>query len=112
MTLITMLTLYHLLFSLMVNLLIVLSLLFAGKQGGKTVKLLVHHSRNNAQKQWDETIVLSFSGLSRLIKTFFSTLSQLQSFADLWSQWLKLADSLSSCCSKEVYFPRPPPPPL
>ncbi|OAE34533.1 hypothetical protein AXG93_1247s1050 [Marchantia polymorpha subsp. ruderalis] len=35
-----------------------------GTQGGKTVHMLVHHSRNTAQKQWDETIVLVLGGLS------------------------------------------------
>ena len=73
-----------------------------GKQGGKTVKLLVHHSRNNAQKQWDETIVLSFSGFSRLLKSFFSTLIELESFDELWKQWIKFAEILAFNCSKEV----------
>uniref|UniRef100_A0A0D9V6A9 Mon2 C-terminal domain-containing protein n=1 Tax=Leersia perrieri TaxID=77586 RepID=A0A0D9V6A9_9ORYZ len=33
-----------------------------GTRAGKAVHMLIHHSRNTAQKQWDETIVLVLGG--------------------------------------------------
>nr|KYP74426.1 Protein MON2 isogeny [Cajanus cajan] len=36
-----------------------------GTRGGKAVHMLIHHSRNTAQKQWDETLVLVFGGIAR-----------------------------------------------
>ena len=39
-----------------------------GKLRGESVKMLVHHSRNSEQKQWDETLVLALSGMGRLLR--------------------------------------------
>ncbi|KAL5196020.1 Protein MON2 [Glycine soja] len=36
-----------------------------GTRGGKAVHMLIHHSRNTAQKQWDETLVLVLGGIAR-----------------------------------------------
>jgi hypothetical protein len=33
-----------------------------GRENGRAVMMLVHHSRNTQQKQWDETLVLSLNG--------------------------------------------------
>lgn len=41
--------------------------------------MLVHHSRNSAAKQWDETITLALGGLARLLRT---NLQQLAKHAD------------------------------
>ncbi|KAL2622814.1 hypothetical protein R1flu_003019 [Riccia fluitans] len=55
-----------------------------GTQGGKTVHMLVHHSRNTAQKQWDETIVLLLGGLSKLIKPYFHFFQSMEDFEKGW----------------------------
>ena len=45
-----------------------------GKLRGESVKMLVHHSRNSQQKQWDETLVLALSGTGRLLRAHLHTL--------------------------------------
>ena len=51
-----------------------------GMRGGKPVHMLVHHSRNTAQKQWDETLVLVLGGMSRLLRPFLPFLQTLDDF--------------------------------
>ncbi|KAJ4955381.1 hypothetical protein NE237_012164 [Protea cynaroides] len=58
-----------------------------GMRGGKAVHMLIHHSRNTAQKQWDETLVLVLGGISRLLRSFFPFLRSLSNF---WSGWESL----------------------
>ncbi|KAK8329064.1 hypothetical protein V6Z12_A11G294300 [Gossypium hirsutum] len=58
-----------------------------GIRGGKAVHMLIHHSRNTAQKQWDETLVLVFGGIARLLRSFFPFLRSLNNF---WSGWESL----------------------
>ncbi|XWS42471.1 hypothetical protein CRYUN_Cryun16bG0016700 [Craigia yunnanensis] len=73
-----------------------------GIRGGKAVHMLIHHSRNTAQKQWDETLVLVLGGIARLLRSFFPFLRTLNNF---WSGWeallLFIKDSIFSG-SKEV----------
>ncbi|KAI9186171.1 hypothetical protein LWI28_014359 [Acer negundo] len=58
-----------------------------GTSGGKAVHMLIHHSRNTAQKQWDETLVLVLGGIARLLRSFFPFLRNLNNF---WSGWESL----------------------
>ncbi|KAK6233045.1 hypothetical protein SCA6_003118 [Theobroma cacao] len=58
-----------------------------GIRAGKAVHMLIHHSRNTAQKQWDETLVLVLGGIARLLRSFFPFLSSLNNF---WSGWESL----------------------
>eukprot|EP01132_Coremiostelium_polycephalum_P000509 gene509-641_t len=69
---------------------------------GGGVMLLVHHSRNTAQKQWDETQVLSIGGIVRVFKTFFEILITLESFKKAWESLLNILESESKSSSKEV----------
>ncbi|XVF57298.1 hypothetical protein PTKIN_Ptkin06aG0194000 [Pterospermum kingtungense] len=73
-----------------------------GIRGGKAVHMLIHHSRNTAQKQWDETLVLVLSGIARLLRSFFPFIRTLNNF---WSGWesllLFIKDSIFNG-SKEV----------
>lgn len=39
-----------------------------GQSRGKEVRLLLHHSRNSEQKQWDETVVIALGGMARLLR--------------------------------------------
>ncbi|KAI8555874.1 hypothetical protein RHMOL_Rhmol05G0207500 [Rhododendron molle] len=73
-----------------------------GTRGGKAVHMLIHHSRNTAQKQWDETLVLVMGGIARLLRSFFPFLRSLRNF---WSGWESLLLSVKSSIlhgSKEV----------
>lgn len=37
-------------------------------------------SRNTAQKQWDETLVLVLGGIARILRSFFLTFRSLNNF--------------------------------
>ncbi|XP_010256047.1 PREDICTED: protein MON2 homolog isoform X2 [Nelumbo nucifera] len=58
-----------------------------GTRRGKAVHMLIHHSRNTAQKQWDETLVLVLGGIARILRFFFPFLRSLSNF---WSGWESL----------------------
>jgi len=47
---------------------------------GVSVKMLMHHSRNSEQKQWDETLVLALSGMGRLLRAHLPLLVPMQAF--------------------------------
>lgn len=73
-----------------------------GTRGGKAVHMLIHHSRNTAQKQWDETLVVVLGGIARLLRSFFPYLRTLKNF---WSGWQSLIDFVKNNMingSKEV----------
>lgn len=39
-----------------------------GQSRGKEVRMMLHHSRNSEQKQWDETVVIALGGMARLLR--------------------------------------------
>ena len=47
-----------------------------GKEGGRPVLMLLHHSRDTASKQWDETWVLTLNSVTRLFRTFLPLLQR------------------------------------
>ena len=51
-----------------------------GKVKGQSVAMLVHHSRNSEQKQWDETLVLALSGMGRLLRAHLTIIAPMQAF--------------------------------
>ncbi|KAI4364422.1 hypothetical protein MLD38_020517 [Melastoma candidum] len=73
-----------------------------GTRGGKAVHMLIHHSRNTAQKQWDETLVLVFGGISRLLRSFFPFLNSLNIFLSGWDSLLSIVKDSLLNGSKEV----------
>ncbi|KAH9611103.1 hypothetical protein KSS87_001279, partial [Heliosperma pusillum] len=73
-----------------------------GTRDGKAVHMLIHHSRNTAQKQWDETLVVVLGGIARILRSFFP---YLRTFSNFWSGWQSLINFVSSSIlngSKEV----------
>ena len=42
--------------------------------------MLMHHSRNTEQKQWDETLVLALAGASKVLRSFLPVIVKLQGF--------------------------------
>jgi hypothetical protein len=44
------------------------SSLLLGQSRGREVRVVVHHSRNSEQKQWDETVVIALGGMARLLR--------------------------------------------
>ncbi|KAJ7563609.1 hypothetical protein O6H91_03G117100 [Diphasiastrum complanatum] len=73
-----------------------------GVQRGKPVHMLVHHSRNTAQKQWDETLVLVLNGMSRLLKLYFNFFQTLENFKTGWDSLLRFIQESVIYGSKEV----------
>ncbi|XP_015699269.1 protein MON2 homolog isoform X1 [Oryza brachyantha] len=73
-----------------------------GTRAGKAVHMLIHHSRNTAQKQWDETIVLVLGGIARLLRSFFPFLQQLNKFSSGWVLLLDFVKNGILNGSKEV----------
>lgn len=73
-----------------------------GTRAGKAVHMLIHHSRNTAQKQWDETIVLVLGGIARLLRSFFPLLQQLSKFSSGWVLLLDFVKNSILNGSKEV----------
>ncbi|GBG74470.1 hypothetical protein CBR_g18881 [Chara braunii] len=73
-----------------------------GKQGGKPVHMLVHHSRNTAQKQWDETLVVALYGMSRLLRSFLPIVHKMNGFRSAWESLLQFFEESVLEGSKEV----------
>lgn len=73
-----------------------------GTRGGKSVHMLIHHSRNTAQKQWDETLVLVLGGIGRILRSFFPYLRSLSNFWSGWESLLLFVKNSMLNGSKEV----------
>ncbi|XP_065852074.1 uncharacterized protein [Euphorbia lathyris] len=73
-----------------------------GSRGGKAFHMLIHHSRNTVQKQWDETLVLVLGGVARLLRSFFPFLSSLSNFFSGWESLLHFVRNSILNGSKEV----------
>lgn len=73
-----------------------------GTRGGKAVHMLIHHSRNTAQKQWDETLVLVLGGIARILRSFFPFLRSLENFQSGWETLLLFVRNSIFNGSKEV----------
>eukprot|EP00004_Rigifila_ramosa_P015497 TRINITY_DN3599_c0_g1_i2.p1 TRINITY_DN3599_c0_g1~~TRINITY_DN3599_c0_g1_i2.p1 ORF type:complete len:992 (-),score=194.39 TRINITY_DN3599_c0_g1_i2:15-2990(-) len=76
-----------------------------GRQNGKTVVMLMHHSRNTAQKQWDETLVVALSGVSRTLANFFPVLRAAfgaEEFRGVWTELLQHVEHAALSPSREV----------
>lgn len=73
-----------------------------GTRGGKAVHMLIHHSRNTAQKQWDETIVLVLGGISRILRSFFPFIRTLNNFWSGWESLLRFVKNSILNGNKEV----------
>ncbi|KAH8341260.1 protein MON2 homolog [Drosophila kikkawai] len=64
--------------------------------------ILIHHSRNTAQKQWAETQVLTLSGVCRVFNTKRELLQQLGDFERAWSLILEFIQNAALSKNGEV----------
>jgi hypothetical protein len=71
-----------------------------GKQRG--VVLLLHHSRNTAAKQWDETLVLCLGGLTRVLRGQLAAAAAAPGFEVRWAGVLDLLADAAVSPSREV----------
>lgn len=64
--------------------------------------ILIHHSRNTAQKQWAETQVLTLSGVARVFNTKRQLLQMLGDFPRAWSLLLEFIENSALNKNNEV----------
>uniref|UniRef100_A0A182JBS9 Protein MON2 homolog n=1 Tax=Anopheles atroparvus TaxID=41427 RepID=A0A182JBS9_ANOAO len=64
--------------------------------------ILIHHSRNTAQKQWAETQVLTLSGVSRVFNNKRALLQLLGDFPRAWALLLEFIENSALSKSNEV----------
>lgn len=67
-------------------------------------KILIHHSRNTAQKQWAETQVLTLSGVARVFNTKRQLLQALGDFPRSWNLLLEFIENAALSKNNEVSF--------
>lgn len=72
------------------------------KGTGKDVMMMVHYSRDTAQKQWDETRVYALQGSAELMRVCLLRVSGGSGFEPLCVAYLKLVEKAMSQCSSEV----------
>ena len=72
------------------------------KDSGRSVMMMVHHSRDTAQKQWDETRVFALQGAARVLKVYVEAWGQLQEFVELWPAYLTYCREAIGHRSQEV----------
>ncbi|XP_012277509.1 protein MON2 homolog isoform X2 [Orussus abietinus] len=66
--------------------------------------ILIHHSRNTAQKQWAETQVLTLNGVARVFNTKRQLLQMLGDFPRAWSLLLEFIENSALSKNNEVSF--------
>lgn len=64
--------------------------------------ILIHHSRNTAQKQWAETQVLTLSGVARVFNTKRDVLWHLGDFPRAWALLLEFIETAALSKNNEV----------
>lgn len=65
-------------------------------------RILMHHSRDTAEKQWDETRVLSLNGVARVFNTRRQLLASLEEFPRAWALLLEFIEASALSKSAEV----------
>lgn len=73
-----------------------------GNLGGKSVTMLVHHSRNNEQKQWDETLVFALGGMAKILRAHLGRLLRMAAFAPGWEELMGVVESSLAGGRKEI----------
>ena len=72
------------------------------KDSGKSVMMMVHHSRDTAAKQWDETRVFALQGAARVLRVYIESWSALQAFTERWPLFLSVCVLATQQRSTEV----------
>ena len=64
--------------------------------------ILIHHSRNTAQKQWAETKVLTISGVVRVFNTKRNLLRSMGDYSKAWVLLLEYVEKMALSDTTEV----------
>jgi hypothetical protein len=73
-----------------------------GRSKGRTVRLVVHHSRNTAQKQWDETVAVALAGVGRLLRARAREVAATAGAPAGWEELMTVSESCMAGGRKEV----------
>ncbi|XP_062616734.1 protein MON2 homolog isoform X2 [Saccostrea cucullata] len=72
------------------------------KDEATTGNILIHHSRDTAEKQWAETCVLSLAGVARTFNSKRKILQTIGDFPRAWSLLLEYIETNAMCNNAEV----------
>ena len=64
--------------------------------------IMIHHSRNTAQKQWAETKVLTISGVVRVFNTKRNLLKSMGDYSKAWVLLLEYVEKMALSNTSEV----------
>ena len=64
--------------------------------------IMMHHSRNTAQKQWAETKVLTISGVVRVFNTKRKLLKSMEDYSKAWLLLLEYVEKMALSDTAEV----------
>ena len=67
-----------------------------------SVIIMLHHSRNTASKQWEETLALCLGGLGRVLRVQLATAAKTPEFEAHWNDVLSLLRDAAASPSREV----------
>ena len=67
-----------------------------------SVVIMLHHSRNTASKQWEETLALCLGGLGRVLRVQLATAAKASEFEAHWNDVLSLLRDAAASPSREV----------
>lgn len=73
-----------------------------GRSKGAQVRLVMHHSRNTEQKQWDETVVVAVGGMARLLRAHLPAIAAMEGMEAGWDELMIVAESSLAGGRKEV----------
>ncbi|XP_064632193.1 protein MON2 homolog isoform X2 [Lineus longissimus] len=71
-------------------------------QDPQQMNILIHHSRDTAEKQWAETQVLTLAGVARVFNAKRSILQLLGDFPRAWALLLEFIEAAALCRNAEV----------
>ncbi len=52
--------------------------------------MLMHHSRNTEQKQWEETLTLTLAGVTKVLRSLLPSLVQMEGWEAIWEQLMEV----------------------
>lgn len=70
-----------------------------GQSRGKEIRMMVHHSRNSEQKQWDETVVIALGGMARLLRAHLPAIVGMDRVAGKLLEGPTCADRSKQICA-------------
>jgi len=73
-----------------------------GRSRGEQVRLVMHHSRNTEQKQWDETVVVAVGGMARLLRAHLPAIAGMEGMSAGWEELMMVVEGSLAGGRKEV----------